>query len=80
HLDDVLGSGFAVITSQALSPGDRAEAERCGATVYLADPDSEVGHWLGRGRATTAIVRPDHTVLRAGREVSRLLESLRSIS
>ena len=80
HLDDVLGIGFAVITSQALSAGDRAEAQRCGATVYLADPDSEVGKWLGRGRATTAIVRPDHTVLRAGREVSRVLESLGSIS
>ena len=76
YLDDALGRGFAVVASQALSAGDRTAAEKYGATVYLADPDSGIGDWLRRGRATAAIVRPDRTVLQAGREVSRLLESL----
>ena len=80
YLDDMLGNGFAIVTSQVLSADDRAVAQKRRATVYVADPDSEIGDWLGGGRATAAIIRPDRTVLRAGRQVSPLLESLGSCS
>ena len=80
HLDDVLGSGFAVVTTQQLSAGDRTAAEMCRATVYVTDPGSELGDWLRRGRAAAAIIRPDRTVLRAGPDLSPLFDSLGSCS
>lgn len=76
HLDEILGSGFAVVSTAELSEPDRAEARRRGAVVHLAGPDSEIGRWLRAGRATAAIVRPDRTVLAAGRDPSRLCTTL----
>lgn len=77
-LDDVLGGGFAVVTSQELSDADHAEAQRRGASVHVAGPGSELASWLHGGRATAAILRPDRTVMMAGSDVSRLCASLPS--
>lgn len=77
-LDDVLGGGFAIVTNRELSAADRATVEGRGATVFVTAPDSEVGEWLREGRATAAIVRPDRTVMLAGRDVSRLCAELPS--
>ena len=42
-LDDVLGSGFALITTEAPAPDDLTLARKRGAATYLAEPDSELG-------------------------------------
>lgn len=80
HLDELLGGGFAVISTGPLPPNDRTVAEKCAAVVYLAAPGSELADWLHRGGATAAAIRPDRTVLAAGRDVSRICQTLASYS
>ena len=72
RLDDILGNGFAVITTSP--PGAEAEASlrRRGVVAPVAQPGSALATWLRQGRATAAIVRPDRTVMRAGRDVAAL--------
>jgi 3-(3-hydroxy-phenyl)propionate hydroxylase len=72
RLDDILGNGFAVITTSP--PGAEAEAslQRRRVAVVVAQPDSALATWLHRGRANAAVVRPDRTVMRAGRDVAAL--------
>jgi len=66
RLDDVLGNGFALVaTSRPPDPPS-------GVAVVIAQPGSELEDWLHRGRATAAIVRPDRTVMRAGRDAAAL--------
>ena len=45
---------------------------RRGVVVLVADPGSELEKWLRRGRVAAAIVRPDRTVMRAGRDTAAL--------
>ncbi len=75
-LDAVLGDGFAVISTAEPAGRDRAVAESRGAAVHVTDPAGELGRWLGRSRAVAAIVRPDRTVMRAGRDTSELCASV----
>jgi 3-(3-hydroxy-phenyl)propionate hydroxylase len=72
RLDNILGNGFAVITTSP--PGADAEASlrRRGVVVLVAQPGSALTTWLRQGRAAAAIVRPDRTVMRAGRDVAAL--------
>ena len=77
-LDEVLGTGFALIAAQEPADADRAEAQRRGAAVYVAGPGSELASWLRSGRATAAILRPDRTVMAAGNDVSRLCAAVPS--
>lgn len=72
RLDDVLGTGFALITSRGLSEHDEAAMRRRGFVVLVTQPGDALAQWLRDGRATGALVRPDRTVLRAGRDVSAL--------
>ncbi|OOK72054.1 monooxygenase, FAD-binding domain protein [Mycobacterium kansasii] len=44
--------------------------------VIDAAPGSELAHWLQRGGVTAAIIRPDRTVLRAGRRLSGLCDAV----
>ena len=76
RLDDVLGNGFAIVTTQAPSAEVRQCAERYGATVHIALPGSDLAEWLRHGHAGAAIIRPDRTVLRAGRDVGELASLL----
>ncbi|MEV0671510.1 bifunctional 3-(3-hydroxy-phenyl)propionate/3-hydroxycinnamic acid hydroxylase [Mycobacterium sp. NPDC050441] len=76
RLDSVLGDGFAVVTVTPPSPAELALAEQRGAVVHLAAPGSELASWLRRGRADAAIIRPDRTVMRAGRDLPTLFDSL----
>jgi 3-(3-hydroxy-phenyl)propionate hydroxylase len=71
-----MGNGFALVTSCGLSVGERQTLHRRGAVVLVAEPDGELARWLRRGRATAAIVRPDRTVMRAGRGVRELCEAM----
>jgi 2-polyprenyl-6-methoxyphenol hydroxylase-like FAD-dependent oxidoreductase len=72
RLDDVLGTGFALITSRSPGPADEAALRRRGFVVLVARPGDTLAHWLRDGRATAAVVRPDRTVARAGHDVSAL--------
>lgn len=76
RLDAELGDGFAVITTSVPSPVERALIERRGAVLHVTSPGTELSRWLRRGRATAAIVRPDRTVMQAGRDVGALCDAL----
>ena len=67
RLDDVVGAGFVFITTSALSTADEASLHRHGVSILLADQDTELEKWLRRAHVAAAIVRPDRTVMRAGR-------------
>jgi 3-(3-hydroxy-phenyl)propionate hydroxylase len=72
RLDDVIGTGFALITTTEPGAGDRAPLERRGVVVVAAEPGGALEAWLRRGRATAALVRPDRTVMRAGRDLAAM--------
>lgn len=74
RLDDVLGDGFALVTTSAPRPADRELIARRGAALHMVAPGSELATWLGRAGA--AVVRPDRTVLQTGRELGSLCTSL----
>lgn len=76
HLDEILGNGFAVVTSGKLSAADIEAVRRRGAVAYRAAPESELDQWLRRGRATAVALRPDRTVMRAGRDASQVCAAL----
>ncbi|MEK6440367.1 bifunctional 3-(3-hydroxy-phenyl)propionate/3-hydroxycinnamic acid hydroxylase MhpA [Pseudonocardia sp. T1-2H] len=79
RFDDLAAGRFALVTTTAPTPGEKSEIERCGAVVVTAEPGSALHRWLQRGRARAAIVRPDATVQRAGRDVPALAAGLASI-
>jgi 2-polyprenyl-6-methoxyphenol hydroxylase-like FAD-dependent oxidoreductase len=66
RLDDVLGTGFALITTGAVSDTDKALLQQRGVMVVVAGRGTDLANWLLGGRATAAFVRPDRTVMRAG--------------
>jgi 3-(3-hydroxy-phenyl)propionate hydroxylase len=39
-----------------------------------------LAHWLRRGRATAAVIRPDRTTMCAGRDLNQLCQTLASLS
>jgi 3-(3-hydroxy-phenyl)propionate hydroxylase len=76
RLDAVLGNSFAMVsTTRPLAPQCALLEER-GAVVHVAEPGGELARWLRRGRATAAIVRPDRTVMCAGRDLSALCAAM----
>lgn len=72
RLDAVLGNGFAMVTTKRPLAFQCALLEERGAVVHIAELGSELAHWLRRGRATAAIIRPDRTVMCAGRDLNAL--------
>ncbi|MDR3654843.1 MAG: bifunctional 3-(3-hydroxy-phenyl)propionate/3-hydroxycinnamic acid hydroxylase [Mycobacterium sp.] len=76
RLDNIIGTGFAIITSVPPTAQQRNLIEQRSAVVHYAGPGTELAEWLNRSRAQAAIVRPDFTVMRAGRDLSQLCESL----
>jgi 3-(3-hydroxy-phenyl)propionate hydroxylase len=76
RLDEVIANRFALITSSPLREHHRDELARRGAAVIFAEPGSALCQWLRHGRATAAIVRPDSTVMQAGRNTEALCEAL----
>jgi 2-polyprenyl-6-methoxyphenol hydroxylase-like FAD-dependent oxidoreductase len=67
RLDDVLGTGFALVTIDAVGDPREDFLRGRGVAVVVADPGTELSEWLVRGRAAAALVRPDRTVMLAGR-------------
>ena len=66
RFDEVVGNGFALITSSPLTSAQRNALRSRGAAVVDAASGSELEGWLRKGRATAAIVRPDRVVMQAG--------------
>lgn len=69
RLDDDWGNGFLIVADRALSPVELSRAQQCGASVHIAERGGELSEWLRRGHAHAALVRPDRTVMSAGRDI-----------
>lgn len=76
RVDTVLGTKFALVTTK--TPDSQLRERLCalGAVVIDAPPGSELARWLHRGGVTAAVIRPDRTVLRAGRRLSALVDAV----
>jgi 3-(3-hydroxy-phenyl)propionate hydroxylase len=73
--DDVTRGGFVLVTGAPLSPQLRAVLAAQGTEVLEVEPGSPLYQWLEDGKAAAALVRPDYTVVRAGRDVAELCEA-----
>ncbi|OBK72447.1 bifunctional 3-(3-hydroxy-phenyl)propionate/3-hydroxycinnamic acid hydroxylase [Mycobacterium sp. 1274761.0] len=73
-LDDKLGNGFGFVSAVALDGQQRSRLEQRGAAIHVAAAETELADWLRRGHATAAVVRPDRTVMRAGRNIDELCD------
>jgi 3-(3-hydroxy-phenyl)propionate hydroxylase len=65
-----------VITTTPPRADQRAVIDTRGARSVVADPGSPLAAWLSHGRAHAAIVRPDGTVMAAGRNLDTVLRNL----
>lgn len=72
RLDSLLGNHFALLTATPPPDFHRAQLEERHIVVHIVEPGSTLARWLGRGRATAAVIRPDRTVMCAGRDIGRL--------
>jgi hypothetical protein len=72
RLDDVVGAGFAFITTSPLGGADETLLRQRGVVMLIVDRDTELEKWLRRARVAAAIVRPDRTVMRSGRDPAAL--------
>ncbi|OBG91756.1 3-(3-hydroxyphenyl)propionate hydroxylase [Mycobacterium sp. E3251] len=72
RLDDVLGAGFALISTARPGAADEAALRQRDVAVLVTEAGSPLEAWLERGRATAALVRPDRTVAHAGRDLAAL--------
>ncbi|WP_431776928.1 bifunctional 3-(3-hydroxy-phenyl)propionate/3-hydroxycinnamic acid hydroxylase [Streptomyces cucumeris] len=61
RLDDVLGDGFALLSTRPPAPSVRAVAEALGARVMVVE--DALAAWLRAGRADAVLLRPDRVVL-----------------
>ena len=73
--DDVSRGGFVLVTGIPLSPEQRALLAGRGTEVLEVAPGSALHQWLTLGKAAAALVRPDFTVLRSGRDVGALCDA-----
>jgi 3-(3-hydroxy-phenyl)propionate hydroxylase len=62
------------VTGAPLSPEQRTLLAGRGTEVLEVAPGSPLHTWLADGNATAALVRPDFTVLRAGRDTAALCQ------
>ncbi|WP_459797596.1 bifunctional 3-(3-hydroxy-phenyl)propionate/3-hydroxycinnamic acid hydroxylase MhpA [Mycobacterium riyadhense] len=76
RLDNMIANRFALITSSVLGEQQQNELERRGAVVVSAVPGSQLASWLEQGAATAAIIRPDGTVMQAGRNIQAICDAV----
>ena len=76
RLDEVTRNGFVLVSAVPLTPHQQALLEARGAQAIEVEAGSALHAWLSAGRATAALVRPDLTVMRAGRDVAALCEAV----
>ena len=70
RFDDVTGGRFTVVTTQTPTAAQSRLIAELGAVLVTAPTGSVLAHWLTSKRATVAIVRPDRTVMHAGRDLA----------
>lgn len=80
RLDMVFGNRFALVTTTRPLAFQCALLEEHGAVVHIAKPGSELARWLRSGHATAAIIRPDRTVMGAGRDLWKLCAAMPGFS
>jgi 3-(3-hydroxy-phenyl)propionate hydroxylase len=73
--DDVTRGGFVFVTREPLSAEHRELLASRGTEVLEVEPGSPLARWLASSKAAAALVRPDFTVWRAGRDVAALCEA-----
>jgi 3-(3-hydroxy-phenyl)propionate hydroxylase len=76
RLDVAVGNRFALVTTVRPHAFQCGLLEEHGAVVHIAEPGSELARWLRGGGATAAIIRPDRTVMCAGRNLRKLCEAM----
>ncbi len=76
RLDALAGTGFVVVTAVPPTAAQSEAIRQRRAVVHHAEPGTPLAGWLAGGRAAGAIVRPDFTVMLAGRDLAALCESL----
>ena len=72
RLDDFADGGFVLVTTVAPTKEQRQRLRDSGTRVLEVDAASELGTWLADGHSVAALLRPDHTVMRAGRDLAAL--------
>ena len=80
RLDKVLSGKFALITTVAPDDGQRSALDAHHAVVHIAAADTELAAWLRRAHVTAAIVRPDRTIMCAGRDLREICAVLPTFS
>ncbi|ORV45970.1 3-(3-hydroxyphenyl)propionate hydroxylase [Mycolicibacter engbaekii] len=76
RLDEELGRGFGVVTTQGLTPDQRGLIDSRGARTVFAAPGTELARWLTQHRVSAAVIRPDGTVMVAGRDVTAVCRAV----
>lgn len=76
RLDDVAPGRFLVATTGAVTEAQRSAVLERGAAVLDVVDGGPLHRWLRRGRARAAVVRPDGTVLAAGKDLRDVLRYL----
>ena len=70
--DEITRGGFVLVTGVPLTSQQRSLLADRGTEVLEVQPGSALHQWLANGRAAAALVRPDFTVMLAGRDVERI--------
>lgn len=76
RLDDALGPGFGVITRVAPSAAQQEMLDARGARTVHAAAGSELARWLRRHHVTAVVVRPDRTIMTAGRDLAAVCRAV----
>jgi 3-(3-hydroxy-phenyl)propionate hydroxylase len=76
RFDEVAPGRFTIVTCVVPSDEQRAHIEQRAAALVVAQPGSELHRWLVHGHALAAVVRPDGTVLCAGRDLAKVCANL----
>jgi 3-(3-hydroxy-phenyl)propionate hydroxylase len=76
RLDEATTGRFAVITTASPPDALRAAVERTGGIVLTVERDTELHRWLRGQRCSAAVLRPDGTVLHAGRDLAAVCATL----
>ncbi|MDP7701657.1 bifunctional 3-(3-hydroxy-phenyl)propionate/3-hydroxycinnamic acid hydroxylase [Mycobacterium sp. TY815] len=70
RLDDIAGTGFALISRIPVEAATETLLRERSVPIIAAEPGGPLDSWLRHGRASAALIRPDRTVMRAGRDAT----------
>lgn len=76
RFDDHVGYRFSVVTTDPAGEEQAHEISRRGGVLLQVTPSSDLGTWLRDAGAAAAVVRPDRTVLTAGRSLTKVYNRL----